>query len=108
MATKFKGQGKGKKQVACTLPVTIFERLKALAEASGVTVSDYARKAIIQTVQQRIRFEEIEHSGAVGTIVVGTPIAEIPPKPDYQELTEMFSARATEEPEQTPKTRRKA
>lgn len=82
MAKKFRGQGKGKKQVACTLPIPLYTRLQQLADASGVTVSDYARKAIIKTVQEWIRFEEIEHSGAVGTIVVGHPIAELPPPID--------------------------
>ena len=86
------------KQVACTLPEAMYESLRALAEASGLTMSGYARKAIIRTVQAQIYFTEEERG------LLGLPIAQIPPPIDIEEV---LAERATEKPPEYKTAKRK-
>ena len=107
MTTKSNGHGKGKKLVSCTVPVPVYHQLQSLAEASGLTPSGYARKAIIRTIQSKIRFEEIEHGTHSVPVITGNPIAEIPVPIDYRQVfrNAQNALRAAEEAAayQTPK-----
>ena len=101
MAAKSNSHGKGKKLVSCTIPIEMYDKLLQLAEVSGLTISNYARKSIIRTVQANIRFQEIEHGTTQNPITVGNPIAHLPP---------VISLRAAEDPGtyQTGKNAKKA
>ena len=60
MKKKPNPHGEGKKLISTTLPLHLFDQLSDLAKACGKTRSDYARSAIIRTVQAKIQFTETE------------------------------------------------
>ena len=100
MSSQFKGQGKGKKQVACTLSIQLFNRLGDLAKASSISRSDYVRRAVSQAITSNTYYP-----GAADT--KGLPIANLPPPIDIEEV---LAARAAEEPPEykTPKHKKSA